>query len=358
MGYEDNVRRVTPYVPGEQPGGNVIKLNTNESPYPPSPMVTEALKGMNCGLLRKYPDINSEPLISAIAEYYGVERNQVFAGVGSDDILSLCFLTYFGGKKPVLFPDITYSFYDVWAEVYGIPYERVPLRKDFSLDPSLYVGRENGGIVIANPNAPTGLAADLSVIEEIVRSNPDVFVIVDEAYIDFGGETALPLLKDYDNLLIVRTMSKSRSLAGMRLGYAMGRKEAIRFLSDVKFSVNSYTLNTPALLAGAAAMKDRAYFEETRDRIIKTREWTKKELKALGFDLPDSSANFVFASHEGVRENETRAGIAKRIFTSLKEKDIYVRYFDKPVLNEYLRISIGTDEEMELLTGELKKILN
>ncbi|MBQ9549778.1 MAG: histidinol-phosphate transaminase [Lachnospiraceae bacterium] len=356
MGYEDNVRKVVPYTPGEQPGGRVIKLNTNECPYPPSPRVQEAIRSLDTDALRKYPDPLCSELVSEIAGYYGLKDENVFTGVGSDDVLSMCFLTFFNGRDPVLFPNITYSFYDVWASVYGIPFRRVPLREDFSLDPSLY-RQKNGGIVIANPNAPTGIAADLKVIEDIVSSNPGVMVIVDEAYIDFGGETALPLLDAHENLLIVRTLSKSRALAGMRIGYAFGQEKAIKYLNDVKFSVNSYTMNTPSLLAGKAAIEDDRYFREIRDKVISTREWVKKELRELKFSFGDSCTNFIFASHEGTHPGETEAGFAKRIFASLKERGIYVRYFDKPLIDGYLRISIGTDEEMREFMRVLKEIM-
>lgn len=358
MGYEENVRRVTPYVPGEQPAGKVIKLNTNESPYPPSPKVVKALNELNWEDMKKYPEQGGTSLLAAVASYYGVKPENVFAGAGSDDVLALCFLTFFNGGKKILFPDITYSFYDVWASVYGIPYETVPLREDFTIDPEGYKGKENGGIVIANPNAPTSIAEGLDVIEEIVSANPDVMVIVDEAYIDFGGESALPLLKTYDNLMVVQTMSKSRCLAGMRVGFAIGSEKAIKYLDDVKNSVNSYAMNTPSILAGKAAIEDDAYFRETTGKIIATRERVKEELKALGFDFPDSKANFIFASHEGVKEKETRAEFAKRVFETLRSKGIYVRYFNKPRINESLRITVGSDEEMDILLREIKNIIN
>ena len=357
MGYENNVRKVIPYTPGEQPSGRVIKLNTNESPYPPAPGVFKALNESDPSDLRRYPDPTCSGLVSALADFYGLKESQIFAGVGSDDVLSMCFLTFFNGKDPVLFPDITYSFYDVWAEVYRIPYRTIPLTEDFSIDPEDYKGGKNGGIVIANPNAPTGVAEDLSIIEDIIRSNPDVMVIVDEAYIDFGGESALPLLSKYENMIIVRTMSKSRSLAGMRIGYAFGSEKVIKYLNDVKYSVNSYTMNMPSLKAGAAAVKDDEYFRETVSKIKATREWTKGQLKELGFEFRDSAANFIFATHEGVLPGEKRSDLAKRIFESLKERDIYVRYFPKPRIDGYLRISIGTDEEMRTFTEALKEII-
>ncbi len=346
---EDNIRKVIPYTPGEQPKDKVIKLNTNENPYAPSPKVVKALREMDHDALRLYPDPTYDILVSALSEYYGIEKDRIFAGVGSDDVLSMCFLTFFNGSDPVLFPDITYSFYDVWAKVYRIPYEEIPLRKDFSIDPADYK-RTNGGIVIANPNAPTGVAESLEVMEEIIRENPKSVVIADEAYVDFGADTALKLLNSYENLVVVRTMSKSRSLAGMRLGYAFGSPKLIKYLNDVKFSVNSYTLNLPSIIAGAEAIKDDAYYTETRDRIVKTREDTKRRLKELGFEFKDSKANFIFARHKNAH--------GKELFEKLKEKGIYVRYFNKPRIDEYLRISIGTDEEMEMLITALKELLS
>ncbi|MBO6148721.1 MAG: histidinol-phosphate transaminase [Lachnospiraceae bacterium] len=348
MGFLDNIRRVTPYVPGEQPKGKVIKLNTNECPYPPSPKVRAALQGMDIDLLRKYPDPDAFELTHAIAEYYGLKDSQVFVGVGSDDVLSQCFLAFFAGKRPILFPDITYSFYDVWAQVYDIPYFQIPLKDDFSLNAEAFL-RENGGIVIANPNAPTGVAESLETLEEIIKGNTDSVVIVDEAYIDFGGETALPLLQKYENLIITRTMSKSRALAGLRVGYAFGNETLIKCLKDVKFSINSYTMNLPAIIMGKAAIEDDVYFREIRDRVVATRERSKEHLRDMGFSFQDSKANFIFAKRG--------AGQAEEVFRALRDKDIYVRYFNKPVLRDYLRISIGTDEEMDIFFRELKECL-
>ena len=254
MSLYDNIRRVTPYVPGEQPAGKVIKLNTNECPYAPSPRVSEAIAACDAGHLRLYPEPDCHTLKEAIAAHYAVKPDEVFVGVGSDDVLALAFLTFFAGQKPVLFPDITYSFYDVWAELYAIPYETVPLAADFTLRPEDYA-RENGGVIFANPNAPTGLALPLSGVEEILAKNPESVVIVDEAYVDFGAETALPLLKKYENLVVVRTMSKSRALAGMRIGYAFAAKRLIRAMEDVKASINSYTMTTLSLSAGKAGRR-------------------------------------------------------------------------------------------------------
>ena len=349
MSLMDNIRKVTPYTPGEQPQRKVIKLNTNESPYPPSPQVVEAIRGIKASKLRLYPDPDCRELREALAEEYGLEPEQVFVGVGSDDVLSMCFLTYFAGKKPILFNDITYSFYEVWADVYRIPFETVPLREDFSFDPAGFM-KENGGIVLCNPNAPTSLEADMADIEKVVAENQDSVVIIDEAYVDFGGRTALPLLKKYPNVVIVRTMSKSRALAGLRVGYAFGSKELIKALHDVKFSVNSYTLNMPALAAGVAAANDREYFEETVDRVLVTREKTKEALRGFGFTVLKSRTNFLFA--------KPPAGTsAASLFEKLKEKDIYVRFFNKPRLSDYLRITVGTDAEMEQFIKVLQDIL-
>lgn len=350
MSWEDGVRRVVPYVPGEQPKqAGIIKLNTNECPYPPAPGVRRALDELDHGSMRLYPDPESGELVEALAEYYGLSERQVFVGVGSDDVLAMAFLTFFNTGKPILFPDITYSFYDVWADLFRIPYERIPLDGDFRIRTEDYIGRECGGIVIANPNAPTGVLMPLAEVERIVSANRDVVVIVDEAYIDFGGESALPLLEKYENLLVVQTCSKSRAMAGMRIGFAFGREKLIGYLSDCRFSFNSYPMNRPALAAGTAAIRDDAYFREICDKIIETRERVKGELKELGFSFADSRTNFVFAAHERVP--------AREIFEMLKEKGIYVRYFAKPRIDNHLRITIGTDEEMDRLIVVLREYL-
>lgn len=349
MNWENYVRKVVPYVPGEQPNKkNMIKLNTNECPYPPAPGVEKMLKSMNYEESRLYPDPEIKLLTEELANFYGVKKEQVFVGVGSDDVLAMAFLTFFNSDKPILFPDITYAFYDVWAELYRIPYKTCALKDDWNIDPKDYL-QENGGIVIANPNAPTGLEASQEVIEEIIKANRDSVVIVDEAYVDFGGTSAIPLIEKYDNLLVVQTFSKSRSMAGLRIGFAIGNEKLIKYLSDAKFSFNSYTLNLPAQVLGVEALRDRTYFEETVQKIINTRERTKAELSKLGFTFPDSKTNFVFASHKSVP--------AAEIFAALKEADIYVRHWNKPRINNSLRISIGTDEEMDALLAFLRKYL-
>ena len=347
--WERNIRKVVPYTPGEQPNQpDMIKLNTNENPYPPAPKVQQVLKEMNAGDLRLYPDPSAGALVKAIADYYGLNEDQVFVGVGSDDVLAMSFLTFFNGEKPVLLPDITYSFYDVWAELFRIPYERPALDDSFHIKKEDYF-KENGGIIFPNPNAPTGVELPLQDIEEILKANPGSVVIVDEAYIDFGAHSALPLISKYDNLLVVQTFSKSRSMAGMRIGFACGNPVLIKYLNDVKYSFNSYTMNRTSLAAGVAAIGDRDYFEDTCQKIMDTREWTQKELKALGFTFQDSKANFIFAAHKTCP--------AKQIFEALRAKHIYVRYFAKPRIDNYLRITIGTREEMEQLIRFLKEYL-
>ncbi len=347
--WERNIRKVVPYTPGEQPNQpDMIKLNTNENPYPPAPKVQQVLKEMNAGDLRLYPDPSAGALVKAIADYYGLNEDQVFVGVGSDDVLAMSFLTFFNGEKPVLFPDITYSFYDVWAELFRIPYERPALDDSFHIKKEDYF-KENGGIIFPNPNAPTGVELPLQDIEEILKANPGSVVIVDEAYIDFGAHSALPLISKYDNLLVVQTFSKSRSMAGMRIGFACGNPVLIKYLNDVKYSFNSYTMNRTSLAAGVAAIGDCDYFEDTCQKIMDTREWTQKELKALGFTFQDSKANFIFAAHKTCP--------AKQIFEALRAKHIYVRYFAKPRIDNYLRITIGTREEMEQLIRFLKDYL-
>ena len=347
--WEKNVRKVVPYTPGEQPKAEkMIKLNTNENPYPPSPMVKAALKNMEPDCMRLYPDPTAHMLVEAIAEFYHLREDQIFVGVGSDDVLAMIFLTFFNSTKPILFPDITYSFYDVWAKMLRIPYETVSLDENFQIKKEDYF-RENGGVIFPNPNAPTGLELSLSEVEEIVRENQDVVVVVDEAYVDFGAASALPLIEKYDNLLVVQTFSKSRGMAGMRIGYAMGNPLLIQYLNDVKYSFNSYTMNQTSLVMGTAAMKDREYFEKTVNKVVETREWTKGELRKLGFSFGDSKANFIFASHESCS--------AKELFEALRKENIFVRYFEKPRIDNYLRITIGTQLEMETFVEFLKDYL-
>lgn len=347
--WEKNVRTVVPYVPGEQPNQiGMIKLNTNENPYPPAPGVMEALRNMDADSLRRYPDPAADALVSKLAETYGVAKEQVFVGVGSDDVLAMCFLTFFNSRKPVLFPDITYSFYDVWADVFRIPYVCQPLNQEFEIVKEDYY-RDNGGVIFPNPNAPTGVCQDLEDVEDIIQNNQDVVVIVDEAYIDFGGRSALELLDKYENLLVVQTFSKSRSMAGMRVGCAFGSRTLIKYLNDVKYSFNSYTMNAPTLAAAAAALEDEAYFKETVGKIRATRERVKRELREMGFVFADSQANFLFITHPEFA--------ARELFEALKIKKIYVRYFNKPRIDNYLRVTIGTDQEMDELLAFLRRYM-
>ena len=344
--WKDNIRTVVPYVPGEQPQvDSIIKLNTNENPYGPSERV-KSIK-LDTDNLRKYPDAKSSLLVDKLAAYHGLKPEQVFVGVGSDDVISMCFLTFFNSDKPVFFPDITYSFYDVWASVYRIPYEQKPLDENFNIIKDDYM-QENGGIIFPNPNAPTGILVGTDFIEDIVKANPSSVVIIDEAYIDFGGESVLPLIDKYDNLLVVRTYSKSRSMAGLRIGYAMGNAELIKYLNDVKYSVNSYTMNMPSLILGSAIIDDEEYFRTTLAKIISTRDKFSADLEKLGFTVLPSKSNFVFASHKTVPATE--------IFEKLKEKNVYVRHFNAPRIDNFLRITIGTDEEMTKVVSLLETI--
>ncbi len=347
--WRDNLRTIEPYVPGEQPNlPDMVKLNTNENPYPPSPKVVETLKSFDCDSLRLYPDPNSQVLVDALAKRYGLQSDQIFLGVGSDDVLAIAFMTFFNSDKPILFPDITYSFYDVWAELFRIPYERPALNDRFDLIPEDYY-KENGGVVIANPNAPTGVLQSMDFLRDVIEHNRDVVVIIDEAYADFSGSSALELTKEYDNVLIVQTYSKSRSLAGMRIGYAMGNPELIRAMNDVRYSYNSYPMTRLSVALGKAALEDETYFRETVAKVVETREWTKKELKRLGFSFRDSQTNFIFAAHESVP--------AQTIFDALREKHIFVRHFGQKRIENYLRISIGTQAEMERFIRETEQIL-
>lgn len=347
--WEKNLREITPYVPGEQPDfPDMIKLNTNENPYPPAPGVAKLLKEMQAEKLPLYPNPEARPLVAELSKQYGIGQERIFVGVGSDDVLGMIFMTCFCSDKPVLFADITYSFYDVWAKLFRVPFERVPLDEQFRIRKEDY-NRENGGIIIANPNAPTSIGESVDFIEDIVKCNPDSVVVVDEAYVDFGGETALPLLEKYENLLVVQTFSKSRSMAGMRIGYAFGSKRLISAIYAVRNSYNSYTMNYPAILCGVAALKDRAYFETCKAKVIATRERVKKEMLELGFSFPDSKTNFLFATHATIP--------AQELFEMLRQKHIFVRYFKKPRIDNYLRITIGTDAQMNRLIAVLREYI-
>ncbi len=349
MLWADKIRVVKPYVPGEQSKNqNIIKLNANENPYPPSPEVKKAISEFDFDTLKKYPDANSMELKSALAENYNIKTENVFVGNGSDDVLALAFMSFFNSNKPILFPDITYSFYPVWCSLFNIPYENPALDDNFRIVLKDYE-KENGGIIIPNPNAPTGIGENLSFIEELLQKNQDVIVIIDEAYVDFGCESAIPLIEKYNNLVVVQTFSKSRSLAGLRVGAAFASKELISILEAVKNSYNSYTLDSLALVGATASVKDKKYFEETIKKIINTRENAVCEFKKLGFKTYESKTNFLLVSHEKIH--------AKDIFLKLKEKDIFVRYFNSKRIDNCLRITIGTDEEMDKLFSALKEIL-
>ena len=348
--WEANIRKVVPYTPGEQPNeSGMIKLNTNENPYSPAPGVEKALKALDTDTLRLYPDPTAGDLVHSIAAFYGLKDEQVFTGVGSDDVLAMCFLTFFNSEKPILFPDITYSFYKVWADLYRIPYECQKLDENFKIVKEDYY-KENGGVIFPNPNAPTGLYEDLVDVEDIIAHNQDVIVIVDEAYVDFAGRSAIELIDKYENLIIVQTFSKARSMAGMRIGYAISNPTLIKYLNDAKYSFNSYTMNQTSLVCGVEAVKDKAYFEECVNKIIETREWAKEELKNLGFHCLDSKSNFIFAMHPDYD--------AKELFEALKENDIYVRFWGSERIEQYMRITVGTREEMEAMFAFLKKYMN
>lgn len=347
--WEKNVRTVEPYVAGEQPQErDVVKLNTNENPYPPAPGVQKLSEQFKTEILKKYPDPDVTKLVNVLAEYHGIGKDQVFVGVGSDDVLSVAFLTFFAGEKPILFPDITYAFYPVWASLYRIPFETPALDEDFRVRREDYY-RPNGGIVLPNPNAPTAIYEELSFVEDILKHNPESMVIIDEAYVDFAGPSALKLLSRYDNLLVIRTYSKSRSMAGMRIGYAMGCPEAIAAMNAVKASINSYTMSHIAIALGVEAVRDEDYFAQTCRKIVETREDAKKRLEALGFTGPDSKTNFVFVKHRTVPGTV--------IFEELRKRSIYVRHFGRQRIDNYLRITIGTPEEMEKLYQALAEIV-
>ncbi len=340
------VRALEPYVPGEQPQiDGLIKLNTNESPYPPSPRVIDLITHDAIDRLRLYPDPNSKKLKSTIAGYYKVTSEQVFVGNGSDEVLALLFMAFFQQGKPLLFPDISYSFYPVYCKLFGIEEKTIPLRADYTINFADYA-IDNGGIIFPNPNAPTAIGKPLAEIEALLQKNTESVVVVDEAYIDFGGETAIALVDKYPNLLVVQTLSKSRSLAGMRVGLAVGHKDLIDALDRVKNSFNSYPLDRIAEAATIVAFEDDNYFRSCRDKIIATRNWTVAELEKLGFNVLPSQANFVFA--EPVGKN------AAEVAQYLRDHKILVRYFNKPRINQFLRITIGTDAQMQALIDALK----
>lgn len=337
------------YVPGEQPkDGEYIKLNTNESPFPPSKGVINAVNSEEVKKLRLYSDPTGSSLKEKIAELYGVKSENVYLANGSDDILNFSFMAFSGESGEAVYPQISYGFYKVYAALYGIKAEEIPLKEDFSIDYKDYLYK-NKFTVIANPNAPTGLTLSLSEIEEIVKTDKENVVVIDEAYIDFGGESAVPLTEKYDNLLISMTFSKSRCMAGARLGFAIGNKELIRDLELIKYSTNPYNINRLTLIAGEAAIIDNSYYAEKCREIIKNREYTAKELKRLGFKLTDSKANFVFAESDKI-DGET-------LYKKLKDRKILVRHFSTPKIKNYNRITVGTKEQMEALIKNVSEIL-
>ncbi|OZI30221.1 histidinol-phosphate transaminase [Bordetella genomosp. 10] len=347
------VAGLSPYVPGEQPKlRNLVKLNTNENPYGPSPKVLDAIRAACDDSLRLYPDPGAEQLRQAIGRRYGVAPAQVFVGNGSDEVLALAFQALLNHEAPLRFPDITYSFYPVYCGLYGIRQETVPLTGDFRIDPADYLpaaGKGAGPVILPNPNAPTGRPLALADIERIVAGNPDVVVAVDEAYIDFGGESAVPLVARYDNLLVIQTLSKSRSLAGLRVGYAIGSTALIEGLDRVKNSFNSYPIDRLASAGAVAAIEDEDYFQQTCAAVVRTREALTADLHAFGFEVLPSAANFVFARHP--------AHDAVQLAAALRQEGIIVRHFRHPRIDQFLRISVGTDAECHSLVQALKGIL-
>jgi len=348
--WSDIVHKLTPYVPGEQPKlTNLVKLNTNENPYGPSPKVIEALKAEAADSLRLYPDPNSDALKAAIAHTYDLKPEQIFVGNGSDEVLAHVFHALLKHDKPLLFPDITYSFYPVYCGLYGIDYQTIPLAEDFSINIDDY-NRANGGIIFPNPNAPTGMPLALAQIEKLLQKNPESVVVIDEAYVDFGTESAVGLINQYPNLLVTHTLSKARSLAGLRVGYAMGSPDLIEALIRVKDSFNSYPIDRFASAGAIAAMQDTAYFDKTCKQVVNTREVLIGNLVKLGFEVLPSGANFIFAKHPAWQGADLTA--------KLRERSIIVRHFKSPTrISPYLRITIGTDEQSELLINALSDIL-
>lgn len=348
--WKKNLRDIEPYVPGEQSKDrDIVKINANENPYPPSPKAVEALNNFDTDKLRFYPQANATALKQAIAEYYKVKTENVFVGNGSDDVLALAFQSFFNSDKPIAYPDITYSFYPVWCRLLGIEYVNYPLDENFRINVEDYK-EENGGVVIPNPNAPTSIGEGREFVERLMEYNQDSVVIIDEAYCDFGGVSSVPLIEKYENLLVTGTFSKSRSLAGMRIGFAIGSKTLIDTLEAVKNSYNSYTVDALSIAMGIEAMKDVEYFNETISKIIATRTRVTEELRSLGFEVLDSQTNFIMATHKDYD--------MKEMFEYLKENKIFIRYFNQPRINKYVRITIGTNEEMDKFLQGVKDFIN
>ena len=347
--WTENLRKITPYVPGEQSKDkNIVKLNANENPYPPSPKAVEVMKSFDCNNLRFYPNANASRLKEAIAEYYNVGVENVFVGNGSDDVIAIAFQALFNSDKPIAYPDLTYSFYPVWCSLFGIPYKNYPVDDDFRINPEDY-REENGGVVIPNPNAPTSIGEGLDFVEKLMEYNQDSVVIIDEAYVDFGGVSSVPLTKKYENLLVTATFSKSRSLAGLRLGFAIGSERLISVMEAVKNSYNSYTVDTLAIEMGRASILDDEYFKATCQKVIATRDRVTAQMRSLGFKVLDSSTNFIFATKDDLS--------MKDMFEYLKEKKVFIRYFSLDRIDNYVRISIGTDEEMDIFLKEVRGYL-
>ena len=344
-----NLRNIEPYVPGEQSKDkDIVKINANENPYPPSPKAAEVLKSFDTNKLRFYPSANSTKLKEAIAKYYKVDVSNVFVGNGSDDVLAVAFQSFFNSEKPIVYPDLTYSFYPVWCSLFGIKYKNYPVGDDFRINPEDYK-EKNGGVVIPNPNAPTSLGEGLDFVEKILNYNQDSVVIIDEAYVDFGGTSSIPLIDKYENLLVTGTFSKSRSLAGLRIGFAIGSKALIDVMEAVKNSYNSYTVDSLSIEMGAASIEDDEYFKSTCKKVIKTRERVTLELEKLGFDVLDSQTNFIFATHN--KHN------MKSLFEYLKTQKVFIRYFSLPRIENYVRITIGTNEEMDIFLEKTKEFI-
>lgn len=343
-------KRTEPYVPGEQLNQpDIIKLNTNENPYPPSPKVLAAIqKALDDNSLQRYPSPTADPLRHAIADTYGLTKEQVFVGNGSDEVLAFSFMAFFEPGKTIKFPEISYSFYPVYSKIFNIPFEKVPLNEDFTLPMEKFF-QSDGGVILPNPNAPTSIYADLDVIEGILQQNRDQVVVIDEAYIDFAGPSAIKLIDRYDNLLVIQTTSKSRALAGLRVGFALGQPELIEGLTRIKDSFNSYTVDRLAMAGATVAFQDHAYFSESTKKIIRTRERCVQSLREMGFDVVPSDANFLFAKPANLD--------ALVLYEQLKERGILVRHFDQEGINNYLRITIGTDEQMEVLVEALKQLI-
>lgn len=344
-----NLRNIEPYVPGEQSKDkDIVKINANENPYPPSPKAAEVLKNFDTNKLCFYPSANSTKLKEAIAKYYKVDVSNVFVGNGSDDVLAVAFQSFFNSEKPIVYPDLTYSFYPVWCSLFGIKYKNYPVGDDFRINPEDYK-EKNGGVVIPNPNAPTSLGEGLDFVEKILNYNQDSVVIIDEAYVDFGGTSSIPLIDKYENLLVTGTFSKSRSLAGLRIGFAIGSKALIDVMEAVKNSYNSYTVDSLSIEMGAASIEDDEYFKSTCKKVIKTRERVTLELEKLGFDVLDSQTNFIFATHN--KHN------MKSLFEYLKTQKVFIRYFSLPRIENYVRITIGTNEEMDIFLEKTKEFI-